>query len=140
MQASKPPLCILVIGKPRSGKSNVSKSLSESLDLVHVWVKNYINSLLLKISNYEPPEDLEEGKEPPKFLKDFEEDIFQTLKAGKGPCDSQMVKMLAELVGSDQAQTKGFIVDLPLHQREESWFDTISRGALSFYLKIFHMW
>lgn len=35
-EANKPPLCILVIGKPRSGKSNVSKNLGESLDLVHV--------------------------------------------------------------------------------------------------------
>ena len=122
----------MVIGKPRSGKSNFSKSLNESLDLVHVWVKNYINSLLLKKSTYEPPENLEEGKDPLKFLTDFEEDIFKTLKTGKGPCDSQMVKILVEFIGSAQTQTKGFIVDLPLHLREESWFDTISRGALNF--------
>lgn len=36
VEANKPCLCILVIGKPRSGKTNVSKNLSEALDLVHV--------------------------------------------------------------------------------------------------------
>lgn len=132
VEANKPPLCILVVGKPRSGKSNVSKSLGEALDLVHVCVKSYINALLHKISTYELPEDLEEGKEPPKFLSDFEEEVFQVLKAGKGPSDAQMVRMLADMIASPQAQTKGYIVDLPLHQREESWHDTISRGALNF--------
>lgn len=85
-----------------------------------------------KISTYEPPEDIEEGKEPPKFLTDFEEEVFHILKAGKGPSDAQMVRMLADLVASPEAQTKGYIIDLPLHQREETWFDTISKGALNF--------
>lgn len=40
--------------------------------------------------------------------------------------------MLADLVASPEAQTKGYIIDLPFHQREETWFDTISKGALNF--------
>lgn len=43
-----------------------------------------------------------------------------------------MVRMLADRVASPEAQTKGYIVDLPLYQREESWHDTISKGALNF--------
>jgi hypothetical protein len=30
------------------------------LDLVHINIDNWVNALLLKIKNYEPPEDLEE--------------------------------------------------------------------------------
>jgi type IV secretory pathway ATPase VirB11/archaellum biosynthesis ATPase len=36
IEANKKPLSILIIGKPRSGKTRVSQDLSKSLDLVHV--------------------------------------------------------------------------------------------------------
>jgi hypothetical protein len=54
-------LRILVIGKPRSGKTLLAKNLSAKLDLVHINVDNWMTALLNKIKNYEPPEDLEEG-------------------------------------------------------------------------------
>jgi adenylate kinase family enzyme len=52
---------ILVIGKPRCGKTTFAKNLAVKLDLVHINVENWINDLLAKIKAYEPPEDLEEG-------------------------------------------------------------------------------
>jgi hypothetical protein len=52
---------IIVLGKPRSGKTTLAKNLSTKLDLVHINVDNWIKNLLTKIANYEPPEDLEEG-------------------------------------------------------------------------------
>lgn len=54
-------LKILIIGKPRSGKTSLSKNLATKLDLVHISVEGWINALLNKIKTYEPPEDLEEG-------------------------------------------------------------------------------
>lgn len=131
IEANKKPTCIIVIGKPRSGKSRVSADLSKSLDIVHVCVKNYINKLLAKVANYEPPEDLEEGQDPPKFLTPLEEEVHQTLLVGNGPDDEQQVKMLAEMVISPEAQTKGYVLDLPLHHRKETWFETIDSGALN---------
>jgi adenylate/nucleoside-diphosphate kinase len=131
IEANKPPMVILVIGKPRSGKSRVSNDLSESLDIVHVCVKTYINKLLAKVASYEPPEDLEEGQEPPKFLSELEEEVHQTLLVGKGPDDDLQVRMLADMVASAEAQTKGYVLDLPFHQRRETWFETINRGALN---------
>lgn len=131
IEANKQALCIVVIGKPRSGKSKVATDLSKSLDLVHVCVKTYINKVLAKVANYEPPEDLEEGQEPPKFLSELEEEIHQTLLVGKGPDDEQQVKLLAEMIQSAEAQTKGFVLDLPLHPRKETWYETISKGDLS---------
>lgn len=65
---------IIVIGKPRSGKTTLAKNLAQKLDLVHVNVENWILALLDKIKNYEAPE-LEEGQEPPKFLSDLEEGV-----------------------------------------------------------------
>jgi adenylate kinase family enzyme len=54
-------LKILVIGKPRSGKTTLARNLSKTLNLVHINVENWINDLLARIKAYEPPEDLEEG-------------------------------------------------------------------------------
>lgn len=50
------PLKILVIGKPRSGKTTLSKQLAQRLDLVNVEMSIWIAALLEKIKNYEPPE------------------------------------------------------------------------------------
>ena len=66
---------ILVIGKPRSGKTTLAKNLALKLDLVHINVEIWINSLIEKIKAYEPPEDLEEGQDPPKWLTDLEESV-----------------------------------------------------------------
>jgi hypothetical protein len=101
------------------------------LDIVHICVKKYINKLLAKVANYEPPEDLEEGQDPPKFLTELEEEIHQTLLVGKGPDDNQQVRMLAEMVISPESQTKGYVLDLPLHHRNETWLETIDSGALN---------
>lgn len=133
VEANKPPLSILILGKPRSGKTKVCADLAASLDLVHVSVQNYIQKLLKKIAEYEPPEDLEEGQEPPKFLTDTETAVHQALRAGKGPHDAEVVALLAETIASSEAQTKGFILDLPYYQRQESWYETLERGALGIY-------
>ena len=50
-----------MIGKPRSGKSRVSTDLSKSLDIIHICIKNFLNAILKKVAEYEPPDDLEEG-------------------------------------------------------------------------------
>ena len=63
---------ILVLGKPRAGKTTLSKNLAIKLDLVHINVENWVLKLLEKIKNYEAP-DLEEGEEPPAFLTPLEE-------------------------------------------------------------------
>lgn len=52
---------VLIIGKPRSGKTLLSKNLAVKLDLVHINIDNWLAALLQKIKTYEPPEDLEEG-------------------------------------------------------------------------------
>ena len=50
-------------------------NLAKKLDLVHINIDNWINALIAKIKAYEPPEDLEEGQEPPRYLSDLEEAI-----------------------------------------------------------------
>jgi hypothetical protein len=80
-------LRLLVIGKPRSGKTKLSKNLAAKLDLVHISIENWLAALQKKIKEYAPPEDLEEGQQPPKFLSDLEEAVNKSLLAGSGPND-----------------------------------------------------
>jgi hypothetical protein len=62
---------------------------------LHISVDIWINRLLDKIKNYEPPEDAEpvgddaDGEEPKplKWLTDLEEEVSENLKVGKGPSD-----------------------------------------------------
>jgi predicted kinase len=81
-------LRLLVIGKPRSGKTKLSRNLATRLDLVHISVENWLANLQKKIKEYTPPEDLEEGQQPPKFLSDLEEGVNKSLLAGSGPNDN----------------------------------------------------
>ena len=77
--AKQQAMRILVIGKPRSGKSSLAKVLATRLDLVHLSIENWLAALLQKIKTYEPPEDLEEGQAPPRFLSDLEEAVHKSL-------------------------------------------------------------
>ena len=54
---------------------------------MHISVDNWLAALLAKIKAYEPPEDLEEGQEPPRFLSDLEESVHKALQRGSGPND-----------------------------------------------------
>ncbi len=105
-------LKILIIGKPRSGKSSLSKNLAQKLDLVHINVENWINALITKIKAYEPPEDLEEGQAPPKWLSDLEEAVNQQLLRGSGPTDEQIFQIYDLQVKSPLAVLKGFVLDI----------------------------
>jgi hypothetical protein len=95
-KANEKPLSILIIGKPRSGKSKTAQVLSEALDLVHITTERWINALLKKIKEHEEPEDLEEGQEAPKWLTEFEGEMNKILIDGKGPDDTQILTILTE--------------------------------------------
>ena len=123
--ANTAPPSILLLGKPRSGKTSLAKVLAARLDLVHINVENWISKLLEKIKNYEPPEDLEEGQEPPKFLSDLEEEVNNALKAGQGPSYQQTVQILKEEIASPLARTKGYILDLTFNKNMETWTKVI---------------
>ena len=121
--ASNPAPRVLLLGKPRSGKTTLAKLLAARLDLVHVSVENWLARLLDKIKNYEPPEDLDlqEGEEPPKWLTDLEEAVDKALKAGSGPSHEQTVAILKEDMSSAQARTRGFVLDLTFYKSPDSW-------------------
>jgi hypothetical protein len=42
----------------------------------------------------------------------LEESVLGKLKAGSGPDEEEICHMLKEMVGSPEAQTRGFVLDL----------------------------
>jgi len=128
--ATASALRILVIGKPRAGKTTLARNLAQKLDLVHVNVDLWIAGLLERIKAYEPPDDLEEGQEPPRWLSFLEESVSQALLQGGGPSDEQVVEILKTQMNSAKAVLKGFVLDLSFYHREHSWASTIRQRNL----------
>jgi len=127
---------VLVIGKPRSGKTTLAKQIEKRLNLTRVSADVWIQNLFKKIKDREenPPEEeappeLEEGQEPPppkSWLKPLEEKVLNKLKAGGAPDEDEICEMLKELVASPEAQTRGFVLDLDFaYQADQplSWFN-----------------
>jgi|688.fasta_scaffold139218_2 hypothetical protein len=89
-QSRQEKMRVLVIGKPRSGKTTLTKELEKSLNLVRVSVDNWLANLFKKIKDREenPPEEepepeLEEGQErPPKksWMEPLDELVYNKLR------------------------------------------------------------
>lgn len=102
--ANRERMRVIVLGKPRSGKTTVAKELEKRLNLLRVSTDTWINNLFKKIKDREenPPEEepepeLEEGQErPPKksWMEPLDEAIFNKLKEGGAPDDEDVEKML----------------------------------------------
>jgi hypothetical protein len=95
--ANKEIMRIVIVAKPRSGKTTLAKQLETRLNVVRVAADQWIENLFKKIKDREenPPDEepvpeLEEGQEaPPKksWLEPLEEQVVDTLKAGGCPTE-----------------------------------------------------
>lgn len=123
---------VLLLGKPRSGKTTLAKLLATRLHLVHVSVENWLQRLQEKIKAHaeeeEPPE--EEGVPPPKWLTELEEAVDKALKSGGGPSHEETVAILKEEMNSSRARTRGFVLDLTFYKSPDSWAKIIRQGEL----------
>jgi hypothetical protein len=134
--ANKEIYRVLILAKPRSGKTTLAKQLEQRLNLVRVAADAWIDGLFKKIKDREenPPEEepvaeLEEGQEPlpiKSWLQPLEESVLAKLKAGGAPSEEEICQMLKEMVISPEAQTRGFVFDLDFAFQDDepiSWFN-----------------
>ncbi len=115
-------LRILLIGMPRCGKTTLARELEQKLKVLRISPDVWIEALFAKIKDREenPPEEepepeLEEGQEPPpkkSWLQPLEEQVLEALKAGAAPSNAQIDAILAEMIASPAARTRGFVLDL----------------------------
>lgn len=61
-------MAILIISKPRGGKSALGREIAKALDLVYIEIGTLLQKLLDKVANYQPPTDLPEGEQVPDTL------------------------------------------------------------------------
>ena len=129
---NKPAPRVLILGKPRSGKTTLAAELCKRHDLVHVSVENWMEELQNKIRELPEefdadghdntrPEDPEsdEYKEwvpRPDYFTDVELRVKKRLLRGKGPTHLHNVAMLKEQMNSAEAKTKGFVLDLTFYK------------------------
>ena len=52
---------------------------------MHISVENWIKTILEKKKNFEAPEEVPEGEEPPKWGTPLEIEVESSLKKGQGP-------------------------------------------------------
>ena len=129
--ATTPAAKVLLIGKPRSGKTVLAQKLNEKLDLVHVSVDNWLAAMLEKHKKFweEPPEEPSppEGHEgpwtppPPVWGTPLEMAVHEALKTGGGPTHEQNVEILKASMNAPDALTKGFVLDLTFYRTPDSW-------------------
>lgn len=73
---------MIVIGKPRCGKTTFSKELARRLDLEYIDLERVVNTIFDKIKeNEENPKTDEEGN-PAEFLTPLEKEVLENLKNG----------------------------------------------------------
>jgi len=118
---NKPAPRVLLLGKPRAGKTTLAASLAKKLDLMHISVENWMSALETKIAAFEPPEDPPEEPDedyvpPPPYYTDLEDRIVKRLQRGKGPTHLHSVLALKQEMNSQLAKTKGYVLDLQYYR------------------------
>lgn len=136
--ATTPTPKVLLIGKPRCGKSTLAKLLAKKLGLVHVSVENWVNRLMTKINKFveEPPEPIEgpdgESRDPTDadLYTELECAVKKALQSGSGSSHEQNITILKEEMNSAAARTQGYVLDLVFYKASSPWSKIIRDNAL----------
>jgi adenylate/nucleoside-diphosphate kinase len=110
--AAKPQLQMLILGKPRSGKTTLAKELEASLHVNHIEPAALIDQIFAKLK---PPEEgFDEEENPAPKLTPLEQEIVNTLKEGKAVTLAQQLGLVKAAVHSDLSKKNGFVLDVTL--------------------------
>ena len=116
--ANTKPLRILVLSKPKSGRSIYCQHLCDKLNLELISLERPFKDIQKKIKkNEDDPKEDEEGN-PIEFLLPHERLIWNALQKGEKAPQEQMLMCMNSYLESSQAVTKGFVIDLPLNAIE----------------------
>jgi adenylate/nucleoside-diphosphate kinase len=80
--ANTPPLQILLISKPRSGRTTFARSLAKRLDLEHVDLERPIARLFEKVKDSEENPKTDDDGNPVDPFTPLERSVLEILKSG----------------------------------------------------------
>lgn len=129
--SNQAPLQILVLAKPRIGKSAFCASLAKKMDIFHIDPELSLQKLFKKIKDFEENPELDEENNPKGFLSPLEKEIMNDLKSGKEIPNDSLLELINLELDDPLVSLKGFILDIPLIDFAEfSWLSQIFNGSM----------
>ena len=113
--ANTPPLQILLISKPRSGRTTLAKAIAKKLDVEHMDLERPIMRLLEKVKESEENPKTDDDGNPVDPFTPLERSVLEGLRQGNEIAPLALLQLLnLEFTHFDEPRNKGFILDLPL--------------------------
>ena len=133
--AKQETLAILVIGKPKCGRTTLCQSLSQRLGVELVSIEAYIEKVFAKIREVDEnggPERDEDGN-PIEFLTPVQRAVIDSLQNGESVPQDLLIELINSNLSTEATAFRGFLFDFPLYDTEEksySWLDCLLRGDI----------
>jgi len=129
--SNKAPLQILVIGKPRIGRTAFCSDLAKKMDIIHIEIEVSLQKIFKKIKDFEENPEVDEENNPKEFLSPLEKEIMTELKTGLQISNECLLELLNIDLEDPLVSLKGYILDIPLIDFPEfSWISQVLNGNL----------
>lgn len=98
---------VLILGKPRSGKTTLAKALSEKLDLVRISPDLWLETIFAKVKEIEenPPDPTESEEEEDRVAAEAEAAAAE--KAAEEEAKAEEDRLAAEAKAEEEKEGKG---------------------------------
>lgn len=122
---------MLVIGKPKLGKTTLARLVEQKADIEHIELGKLIGKIITRMKELEEtPEQDAEGNpvEMVESLGALEFGIVEDLKNGRKIENGKLVKLVNKALAEKSVAMRGFVLDLPLGAADEDgfcWVDAI---------------
>lgn len=130
------PLQILIIGKPKIGRTTFCKELESKADIEHIEISKLIEKIVVRMKELEEsPEQDSEGNpiELIDSLGALEWEIIEDLRNGKTIEQAKLIKLINKTLSEKSIAMRGYILDLPLglDGNKFSWVDAILNNRVT---------
>jgi adenylate/nucleoside-diphosphate kinase len=130
--AKQTPLQLLIIGRPKCGKTTLAKKIAAKYGIVHVSMESSVNKIFERVKFFEEnPPEVDDNGIPKDGLTPIEKCIIEDLSLGKTVDPGDLLDILNEEMKNPATASKGFILDLPLdYPSKTNWVDLIINNKL----------
>lgn len=129
--AHQTPLQLLIIGRPKCGKTALAKRLAAKYQIMHVSVENVVNKIFERVKFFEDsPPEVDDNGVAKDGLTTIEKCVLEDLQQGRAVSEGDLLDLLNAEMKNPATASKGFILDLPLEYGKNDWMDLITSNRL----------